>query len=257
MPKTISKVVVLVAMEQELKPFMEKHQLKQMEHTYWPKALPMVAYEGRINKIDIHVVWAGKDKRFNANNVGTTASAISAYVAIQAFNPDLVISAGTAGGFGSTGGKIGDVYISTKCVFHARRIPIDGVNEEYGFGHFRSPPLLRLASLVGVKLGVVTTSDSLDHTPRDMQIMLSEGAVIKEMEAASIAWVCHELRVPFIAVKSVTDIVDGDQPTEDEFYKNLQFASEQLREKLTSILEHLSGTSLKKWSNFASRNSSL
>ena len=84
--------------------------------------------------------------------------------------PDLVLSVGTAGGFAQRGATIGDVFLSTKCVFHARRIPEASrtekpnpnvvVLEEYGFGHFRSPDLVGLAHAANLKQGVVTTSDS-------------------------------------------------------------------------------------------------
>ena len=80
------------------------------------------------------------------------------------------------------GGKIADVYISTKSVFHSRRIPSGNDYEEYGFGHFRSPMLDKLAREAGVKQGVVTTSDSLDFTQKDMCLMKSEGAAVKDME---------------------------------------------------------------------------
>jgi Phosphorylase superfamily len=43
---------------------------------------------------------------------------------LQAFKPDLLISAGTAGGFTAQGGAIGDVYISKAVMHHDRRIPI-------------------------------------------------------------------------------------------------------------------------------------
>ena len=43
---------------------------------------------------------------------------------MQAFKPDLLISAGTAGGFKAQGGAIGDVYISKAVMHHDRRIPI-------------------------------------------------------------------------------------------------------------------------------------
>lgn len=46
-------------------------------------------------------------------------------------------------------------------------------------------------------------------------------ASVKEMEAAGIAHVAAMFGVPFIAVKAITDIVDGDKPTQDEFMENL------------------------------------
>ena len=57
-------------------------------------------------------------------------------------------------------------------------------------------------------MGVVSTSDSLDASPLDLELLRAEGAAVKEMEAASIAWVCEQLAVNFFALKSITDIVD-------------------------------------------------
>lgn len=51
-------------------------------------------------------------------------AALTAYLAIQTFKPDLVISLGTAGGFKAKGGEIGDVYLSTGFANHDRHIPI-------------------------------------------------------------------------------------------------------------------------------------
>ena len=65
---------------------------------------PFKAYSGKIpdKNLEVVVVWAGGDPRFPGNNVGTTASTASAYASILGFQPDLVHSAGTAGGFSST-----------------------------------------------------------------------------------------------------------------------------------------------------------
>ena len=90
-----------------------------------------------------------------------TMPCAKAYTSITAFEPDIVISAGTAGGFRSAGGEIGDVYLSTKCVFHSRRIMSgDHGNdyEEYGFGNFRSPPV------VSTKPQQTPTAHSTQHT---------------------------------------------------------------------------------------------
>jgi hypothetical protein len=79
--------------------------------------------------------------------------------------------------------------------------------------------------------------------------MRSEGAVVKEMEAAAVAWVCQQLSVPFVAIKSITDIVDSNKKSEDEFYSNLVIASESLKIKLTSFINNLGGTSLDSWNS--------
>jgi len=246
----VRRVLIVVAMEQEVMPIVERFGMQRVS-AFLPSA-PFVAWEraGVAGLERLHVVWVGRDERFGGvNNVATTAAAVAAYAAIAAFGaPDLVVSAGTAGGFACVGASVGDVYLSSKCVFHSRRIPgSEGSLEEYGFGHFRSPPLPALAAAIGVKVGVVSTSDSLDSVPMDLHLMRSEGAAVKEMEAAAVAWVCQALAVPFVAVKSITDIVDGPHATRSEFESNLASASDALQQKMALLLSTIAGSSLQRW----------
>lgn len=97
---------------------------------------------------------------------------------------------------------------------------------------------------MGYKSGVVTTSNSLDHCEMDDKVMLENDASVKDMEAASIAWVMELNKTPFFAVKVVTDIVDGDRPTHEEFLENLAAASKSLQEKLPKIVEFVMGKRL-------------
>lgn len=62
---------------------------------------------------------------------------------------------------------------------------------------------------LNLKLGVVSSGNSLDYTDKDMETMGQYKVAVKEMEAASIAWVCDMYKTPFICVKAITDIVDG------------------------------------------------
>ncbi len=66
----------------------------------------------------------GKDGEHGVDNVGTVPAALSTYLACQRFQPDLIISVGTAGGFKAQGAAIGDVFLGTTTVNHDRRIPI-------------------------------------------------------------------------------------------------------------------------------------
>lgn len=244
----VRHVLLIMAMEQEAAPIIERHGLVQLKQPFIDGS-PFVAWEGKVGIVRLNVVWVGHDKRFGTNNVATTAAAVSTYAAVMAFGrPDLVISAGTAGGFSARGAAVCDVFLSTKCIFHARRIPSDGgVLEEYGFGHFRSPPLMKLASAAGLKLGVVSTSDSLDCSETDMALLLGEGAVVKEMEAAAVAWVCQQLAIPFIALKSITDIIDGTEVTRGEFERNLHAAALALQSKFDKVLSLVGDTPLASW----------
>ena len=79
--------------------------------------------------------------------MGTSPSALGTYLAIKKLRPSLVINAGTAGGFRSKGGNIGDTYISLYCKHHDRRIPIPGFSE-YGRGDHKSLPVPNLIKVI-------------------------------------------------------------------------------------------------------------
>ena len=49
--------------------------------------------------------------------------------------------------------------------------------------------------------------------------------------------------VPFIAVKAVTDIVDGDVPTADEFMANLGCAAKALQARMWVLCDCRGGMS--------------
>ena len=69
-------------------------------------------------------VCAGKDPEHSVDNVGTVPAALTTFLACQRFQPDLIISVGTAGGFKAQGAAIGAVFVGTTTVNHDRRIPI-------------------------------------------------------------------------------------------------------------------------------------
>jgi 5'-methylthioadenosine nucleosidase len=74
-----------------------------------------------------------------------------------------------------------------------------------------------------------------------MELMLENDATVKDMEAAAIAWVCEKLDVPFMALKVITDIVDGDRPSHEEFMENLGHAAHALHEALPKTIQFIAG----------------
>jgi nucleoside phosphorylase len=57
------------------------------------------------------------------------------------------------------------------------------------------------------------------------------------MEAAAIAWAAELTGTPLLGIKVVTDIVDGEHPTQDEFLANLAKASDSLQGVLPKVLD--------------------
>eukprot|EP00607_Mallomonas_marina_P010044 CAMPEP_0182419650 /NCGR_PEP_ID=MMETSP1167-20130531/4058_1 /TAXON_ID=2988 /ORGANISM="Mallomonas Sp, Strain CCMP3275" /LENGTH=231 /DNA_ID=CAMNT_0024594681 /DNA_START=197 /DNA_END=892 /DNA_ORIENTATION=- len=229
-------------MEAEAKPLIDKLKLKN--RSIVDTSAPCELYSGSYKGCAVTVVTNGKDKRFGVDNVGTTPAALSAFLTIKKLRPDILINAGTAGGFHSKGGRIGDTYISLCCMHHDRRVPIPNFLE-YGKGDHKSLSVPRLVKTLGCKTGVVSTSNSLDHTEKDDQMMQENDASVKDMEAAAVAWVAEITDTPFFAIKVVTDIVDGSRPTEEEFFENLQEAAHSLQDAVPTALDFIIGKTLK------------
>ena len=59
-----------------------------------------------------------------------------------------------------------------------------------------------------LKLGIVSSGNSLNCTDLDRAALDSAGAHVKEMECAAIAYVAHLFKTPFLAVKAIVRL-DG------------------------------------------------
>jgi len=231
----ISTIAVIMAMAEEAEPFIREMHLVRAEPGF-DSQLPMEVFTGKVGTADLVLIVGGKDPRFGVDSVATQPATLAAYLAIERFKPDLLINAGTAGGFQARGAEIGDVYLGADCIrFHDRRIPIPGM-DAYGVGSYPVPEFNGLATALGLKKGIISTGNSLDMAPEDLAMIQANGADVKEMEAAAIAWVADLYNVPLLALKSITDLVDSETPSQDEFLKNLAQASEVLREKLIAAL---------------------
>lgn len=52
------------------------------------------------------------------------------------------------------------------------------------------------------------------------------------------------LKVPAIFVKAVTDIIDGEKPTAEEFLQNLVAVTAALEEGVAKVIDFINGKSL-------------
>ncbi|XP_018815344.1 5'-methylthioadenosine nucleosidase-like [Juglans regia] len=240
--RPISSILIIIAMQAEALPLVNKFQLTE-ELSMLPKGVPWVCYRGIYKNLNINLIWPGKDLSLGVDSVGTVSASLVTYASIQALKPDLIINAGTAGGFKAKGASVGDVFLASACAFHDRRIPIP-VFDMYGIGlrqAFSSPNLLKELNL---KVGKLSTGDSLDMSPQDEASIVANDATIKDMEGAAVAYVADLLKVPAIFVKAVTDIVDGEKPTAEEFLQNLVAVTAALDQAVTQVLDFINGKCL-------------
>ncbi|KAL6606491.1 hypothetical protein ACP70R_042144 [Stipagrostis hirtigluma subsp. patula] len=241
-PGAISKVLIVIAMQTEAMPLVNKFNLAEAaagEPTF-PKGAPWIRYHGNYKGLHIDLVWPGKDPVLGVDSVGTVSAALVTYASIQALKPDLIINAGTAGGFKAKGASIGDVYLASDVAFHDRRIPIP-VFDMYGIGARKTLATPNILKELNLKVGKLSTGDSLDMSPHDEATILSNDATVKDMEGAAVAYVADMFSTPAIFVKAVTDIVDGEKPTAEEFLQNLVAVTAALDQAVTQVVDFISG----------------
>ncbi|VFQ82970.1 unnamed protein product [Cuscuta campestris] len=241
--RPISTIVFVIAMQTEAQPLVTKFQLAEDVDPPFPKGVPWVRYYGNYKDLNINIVCPGKDSALGVDCVGTVSASLITYASIQALKPDLIINAGTAGGFKAKGASIGDVFLVSHAAFHDRRIPIP-VFDLYGVGLRQACPTPNLLKELNMKVGKLSTGDSLDMSPTDETSITANEATLKDMEGAAVAYVSDLLKVPAILLKAVTDIVDGDKPTAEEFLQNLLAVTAALDEAATRVVDFISGKSL-------------
>jgi len=235
--------MINIAMEAEAKPFIEHMQL-ELQKDFFPKEVPFLAYSGMHgDSTKVTCITNGKDSVYDtqADNIGTVSASMATFLALQKEPADILINAGTCGGFQRKGAAIGDVFLTTAVAFHDRRISLPEY-DRYGVGKIETMfDPARMADHHNFKTGVCTTGNSLDKTPECDARMLANDATVKDMEAGAIAWSAKLHGTPFLGVKVVTDIVDGGVPTHEEFMENLMTASKKMQEALPLVLEYVSG----------------
>lgn len=229
-----------MAMRDEAAPIIASLKLRENPSALNPR-LPMRCFQDRIERIEFSLVLAGVDERHSVDHIGSEAATLMAYESITRLRPDLLISAGTAGGFAALGAEIGTVYVSDgHFVYHDRHVPLPGF-EESALGRYPALAVGRLARDLGLTTGVISTGSSLAKSDRDLAVLARHNAVAKEMEAASIAWVAMLLGVPMMALKSITNLVDEDNASETEFVRNFGVASQRLHDKVIDLVDYLQG----------------
>lgn len=221
-------------MEQEAEPVISSLKMRRIKKGF-NRYLPFNLYKSFLHGGKIFLITSGKDYRYNVDNVATQPATLAAFVAIEKTRPDLLINAGTAGGFKKKGANIGDVYVGSGFKYHDRRIPISGF-DKYGEGNYPAIKASKIIKELKLKSGIISTGNSLHATDEDLKIIKKSKAAVKEMEASAIAWVAMLYRKPFLALKSITNLVDTSKPTNEEFLNNLDIASRNLSKALAKVL---------------------
>ncbi|MDU0113127.1 MAG: adenosylhomocysteine nucleosidase [Psychrosphaera sp.] len=228
-------IAIIGAMEQEVAILKDK-----MNNRVETKIADFVFYSGKLNNQDVVLVQSG---------IGKVASTIATALVIERFSPKYVINTGSAGGF-DPALKVGDIAVGNELVHH----DVDVTAFDYAFGQVPGMPatfkadetLIAVAqqcinNLDGItsKVGLIATGDSfmcdperINQTRERFPTMLAV-----EMEGAAIAQTCHQLKTPFLVIRSLSDIAGQESPMSFDAY--LEVASKNSSALMLDILSQL------------------
>lgn len=152
------------------------------------------------------------------SGIGKVNAAISTYRLIKDFQPDAVISVGCAGTFAPQL-SVGDIVIASKVAYHdvwcgegCASGQVHGCPKFFNCdrGLFDAASRTLPSSYTGL---VISGDQFFISEQEDMrQKALYPDALAVDMESAAVAQVCNMEKVPFLAVKVISDThLDGNQ----------------------------------------------
>lgn len=197
-------------------------------------------YQGKIDSLEVVLLKSG---------IGKVNAALGTALLIEKFQPDVIINTGSAGGF-HRDLNVGDVVISTEVRHHDVDVTIFG----YEYGQVpRMPacysPDKRLVSVavksaekingIQVAEGLIASGDSFMNDPERVEFIRSKlpDLYAAEMEAAAIAQVAYQFEIPFVIIRSLSDIAGKDSNL--SFDQFLETAAKNSAELILLMLEEL------------------
>ena len=232
---SVQTIAVVGAMEQEIELLRES--MANVKHVSFGK---FSAYEGEL---------AGKRMVLVLSGIGKVNAAVSTSWVIHQFAPDCIINTGSAGGLGK-GLKVGDVVIGETVAHH----DVDVTAFGYVWGQVPQLPaafasdenLIRQAEKAAqvfegaaVTQGLIVSGDRFVHSSEGVAEIRSHFPEVKavEMEAAAIAQTCHQLEVPFVIIRAVSD--SADEKADISFEEFLKTAAVSSVKMVTEIVKSL------------------
>ena len=191
----------------------------------------------------------GRQVILTKSGIGKVAAAVATTLLLEKFQPDTIINTGSAGGF-DTSLNVGDIVISTEVRFH----DVDLTAFGYEIGQMAQLPAafaadekLRnialqasqtLESLKTVQ-GQICTGDIFMANPKKAEVARNNFPEMAacEMEAAAIAQVCYQFKVPFVIIRSLSDI--AGKSSEISFEQYLPVAAKNASILVEAILNRL------------------
>ncbi|MEW4489020.1 5'-methylthioadenosine nucleosidase [Thalassoglobus sp. JC818] len=126
----------------------------------------------------------------------------AANAAIDAFSPDWVLSIGLSGGLRESM-KTGHIVVANEVV------------DSNGPQEIQIPIEMQDSPAEGLHVGRVCTVDRIVRTiEQKKQLRSATEAIAVDMESLAVASTCRERHVPFMVIRSISDSLEADLPSE-------------------------------------------
>lgn len=159
--------------------------------------------------------YKGHEVILTESGIGKVAAASATALMIDNFEPDLIVNTGSAGALDPEL-KIGDEVIGTQVAYSDVDVTVFG----YAYGQVPNKPLYYEADpavvkdfeqLAVVKEGLIVSGDQFVQDAAKKRILTHfPDALVAEMEAAAVAQVAYQFGTPFIVLRGVSDLANGD-----------------------------------------------
>ncbi len=246
--KKVDVIAMIAAMESEGHA-LAKHLGFEETEVGFPPQFGLRTFSGTVNDKQVFIVINGDDQFNKMPGIGSTEAVITASMVVTYLRPDIIISAGVAGGYADVGARIGDVYITQKAMFHDRKIPLESL-AQFGQGLYPCLSLTGLRDKHGYKTGLATTGNTFMTPELRASLPLERRAHVEDMECAAIAEVVAKFPdVHMVAIKSVTNLTgvpagEEEKQASDDFDANLKIANETLAAAVEHAVNYLAGMPL-------------
>jgi adenosylhomocysteine nucleosidase len=186
----------------------------------------------RVSGRDYHIgSFAGIDAVLVFSRWGKVAAAMTATALIERYAVDTIIFTGVAGGVHPEL-NVGDVVIADKLIQHDFDASLSGMFAQFeipllGISHFPVEERLTALALAGAErylqssgssnrtmVGTIASGDEFVAGLERLEELRAAipGLLCVEMEGAAVAQVCHEYKVPFLVIRTISDNADHSAP---------------------------------------------
>lgn len=221
---------IICATDDELEPVLKNINEEQIQ----TKAM-LTFHQGKIGVVPVVLVFSGVCK---------VNAAVATQILIDAFNVDIIINGGTAGGMDPSINLL-DTVISERVCYHD--VGEDILTEyhpylETVFFH-GDAKLLAIAKEYNQDLkhkilfGITVSGEQFIEDEKRDEINERFHPLSVDMETAGVAHVCYVNNVPFMAVRTITDT--ADHKGVENFDRNCEAASKISAEVIVGMLEKL------------------